>query len=325
MAGRIRSVKPELIADAQFAALTDGAARLYYGLLAVVDDCGRCPAAPSFLAGQIFWGRQRSAGAIGRLLAELAASGIVELYSVRGGRYLQIAGWSDKTSCKYQRIDKHQGERYPAPGSSQSSNGSEIDSSTDSTSDLISERISEGSVTRARAIPGPVPQPPPQPAAAPAAQEPPPKIVATEDPDLLARRALKDRKLRQLEDLRARVARQLGLQYRPLPAFSDRELSDRIREAAVEAKHDLARVEQDIDHVLAVREAEALVKGSVEWLTGGMFEERSWRRALGQTLQDARRRLPPRPSEPAPPLRLAAPADDVPPMRFPPLERRRLP
>src|SRR5205814_1805290 len=104
--GRIRSVKPELIQHPKFGTLTDGAARLFYGLLGLADDHGNCPAAPSFLAGQIFWGRQRSAGAIGKLLVELEVAGWISRYSADGGEYLTIAHWALKGSVTYQLIDK---------------------------------------------------------------------------------------------------------------------------------------------------------------------------------------------------------------------------
>jgi hypothetical protein len=116
--GRIRCVKPELIQQPWFGTLTDAAARTFYGLLGVVDDFGRCAAGPAFIAGQIFWGAQRSANAIGRQLAELERAGIIRRYAARGGEYLEILGWFDKGGPLYQQINKPQGERFPAPISS---------------------------------------------------------------------------------------------------------------------------------------------------------------------------------------------------------------
>jgi hypothetical protein len=122
--GRIRSVKPELLQQPWFATLTDAAARTYYGLLGVVDDCGRCPADPLFIGGQIFWGRQRSAAAITRQLAELERAGILRRYHARGGEYLEIVGWFEKGGPLYQQINKPQGERFPVPESFQDGNDS---------------------------------------------------------------------------------------------------------------------------------------------------------------------------------------------------------
>jgi hypothetical protein len=151
MAGRIRTVKPELIAAPKFAELSDAATRAFYGLLALVDDCGRCPAGASYLHGQIFYMQKRSAASVGKLLAELEAAGWVRRYAAKvdpssrtAGEYLEIVGWSEKGSVTYQRVEKHQGERYPAPEPNRSGNGSGNDSVTDPISDPISDLDPEG-------------------------------------------------------------------------------------------------------------------------------------------------------------------------------------
>lgn len=143
--GRIRTVLPELIASPVFAGLTDGAARLCYGLLAIVDDAGRCHASPSYLAGQIFYIRQRPLNAISKLLGELVAAGLVATYEVDRVQYLEIVGFRPPPkgstlarSLLSQRIDKPQPSQIPAPSWSQSSNCSPNGSTPyhDPTSDL---------------------------------------------------------------------------------------------------------------------------------------------------------------------------------------------
>lgn len=116
---RIRTVKPELIQQEKFATLSDPGARLYYGLLGVVDDGGRCTAAPSFLAGNIFWGKQRSATSIGKLVVELEAAGWIRTYVISGGAYLEIIGWGQKGSTTFQQLDKSKTAilKFPAPES----------------------------------------------------------------------------------------------------------------------------------------------------------------------------------------------------------------
>lgn len=114
MAGRIRSIKPELREHAAFAALTDGAARLFIMAFTLADDTGRCPAGPRFLAGAVFFGRQRSERLVASYLAELADAKLVTLYE-SDGPHLEIVGWREKGSVVHQRIEKPQPARYPAP------------------------------------------------------------------------------------------------------------------------------------------------------------------------------------------------------------------
>jgi len=122
MAGRIRSLKPELREHAPFATLTDGAARLFVMLYTLVDDEGRCPAGARFIAGAIFFGRPRTPAVVGRLLAELASALLVTLYEVDGSPFLEMVGWREKGAVCHQRIDKPQLARYPAPGAARSAN-----------------------------------------------------------------------------------------------------------------------------------------------------------------------------------------------------------
>lgn len=112
--GRIRTVKPELPQQPWFGALSDVAARAFYGLLSLVDDCGRCPADRSYISGQIFWHKRRPARVIDGALDELERAGIIRRYTVRGDTYLEIRGWKDVGGPLYQQISKFQGERFPA-------------------------------------------------------------------------------------------------------------------------------------------------------------------------------------------------------------------
>lgn len=112
---RIRTIKPELREWAPFACLTDGAARLFLMLYTLADDEGRCPAGASYLAGAVFFGRQRSPAVVGRLLAELEDAALVFRYEVKGAPFVEIAEWSVKGSPTYQFIKKPHPHRYPAP------------------------------------------------------------------------------------------------------------------------------------------------------------------------------------------------------------------
>lgn len=127
MAGRIRSIKPELREWLPYAGLTDGAARLFAMMLTLADDAGRLPAAPGFLAGAVFYVRQRSANVIGQLLAEIEAAELVRRYTAQGGSFAEVVGWSDKGHVNYQYISKPQPSRYPAPPWARDRNGNTAD------------------------------------------------------------------------------------------------------------------------------------------------------------------------------------------------------
>jgi hypothetical protein len=120
--GRIRTIKPELIATERFAMLSDAAVRLFLGCYSLVDDEGNCPAGATYLNGQIFYGRPRHKTAIGRLLSEIEAARLVDLYMVDGAQYLGIIGWFEKEAPTHQRIEKPQGARFPRPSSKRSWN-----------------------------------------------------------------------------------------------------------------------------------------------------------------------------------------------------------
>lgn len=129
--GRIRTVLPELITDSKFAALTDAAARLCYGLLAIVDDYGRCSASSSYLAGAIFHTRQRPLSSITKLVHELATAGLIRIYEARGAQYLEISGFQAPLvrsklarSVLSQRVEKPQPSQIPAPSWAGSENDS---------------------------------------------------------------------------------------------------------------------------------------------------------------------------------------------------------
>lgn len=306
MAGRIRSVKPELVQHELFATLSDGAARTYYGLLALVDDAGRCPAAPSYLAGQIFWAKPRALNVIARQITELETAGWVRRYSVRGSVWLEIVGWLDIKSPTYQKIDKRQPARFPAPESCESSTQSTSGSTTPAANDLDQDLDQD----RER-----IPRPPKAP---PIPSRPEPETTA-EERERGARAKIRRRALEHVNKLRETVGAELGQVVRPLHPQDpgERGLLARQLEGASEA---------DIAHVLDVAELEARTQRTVQWLTGAIFEERSWRRALGMTREDAGRpRLSPRPTEPVR-LVLAAPDDDMPALahsRFAPLPQKK--
>ena len=113
MAGRIRSIKPELLEDAKAAKLTDSAWRLFVSGLLLADDFGVLRAEPGQLIGAVFWsasdhGRDVK---IGKLIEELVVSKLWITYSVDDQAYAFYTGWH-----KHQKVDRpNETRRLPTP------------------------------------------------------------------------------------------------------------------------------------------------------------------------------------------------------------------
>lgn len=107
MAGRIRSIKPEIIEDERPASLSDSAWRLWVSMWLVADDHGNCRASVEYLRGKIWWAHTTSPD-VEALLRELAKAGSIVRYIVRGQQYAHVERWE-----KHQRIDNAGTPRVP--------------------------------------------------------------------------------------------------------------------------------------------------------------------------------------------------------------------
>lgn len=114
MAGRIRTIKPEMLEDVRTAELSDGAFRLFIGALLLADDEGRLRADVRYLTGQVFWGAPEdstcSRDQVARARRELVEASILVLYTVRGQEYGLL-----RTFKKHQKIDRPSGPKCPGP------------------------------------------------------------------------------------------------------------------------------------------------------------------------------------------------------------------
>lgn len=109
MAGRIRTIKPELLEDAITAGVSAEAFRLFIGMILLADDYGRLRAEPDWLQCQVFW-KKRNITQMAELVAEL--SPLVLFYEDREQKYAAIRNWS-----KHQKVN-HPGKcRIPEPSS----------------------------------------------------------------------------------------------------------------------------------------------------------------------------------------------------------------
>lgn len=109
MAGRIRTIKPELLEDEKAAALPDNAWRLFVGSWLLADDHGNFRAGERYLAAHIWQDTSRLAEARGGL-RRLAADNFVSIYEVNGEIYAHIRTWA-----QHQRVDNAGKARMPGP------------------------------------------------------------------------------------------------------------------------------------------------------------------------------------------------------------------
>lgn len=111
MAGRIRTLKPELLEDPKTAGLSHAGFRLFVGAILLADDHGRLRCDPRYLSGAIFW----SCGTnVEEALEELRASGLLTLYSVRSDVYAEIRNWA-----KHQKVNHPSQPRIPSSSDSE--------------------------------------------------------------------------------------------------------------------------------------------------------------------------------------------------------------
>jgi len=115
MAGRIRTIKPEVFEDHETGTLTDAGFRLYAGMVAQADDWGNLRAVVAQLCGYVFWSQKKPPD-VAELLRELERKGVIRRYEVDGLPYAAIVGWNDRGHPRYQAVD-HKGKtrRVPPP------------------------------------------------------------------------------------------------------------------------------------------------------------------------------------------------------------------
>lgn len=139
MAGRIRTIKPELLEDEKTASLTNSQWRLFVSLILLADDYGNFRAASSFIDGTVYWAWEgsRQPERTARELDDLAKVGLIHLYEVNGQRYGHLNGWE-----KHQKVIKPGKPRVPCATNSDQLG---ITSSTDLRPPITDQRPSIGS------------------------------------------------------------------------------------------------------------------------------------------------------------------------------------
>ena len=110
MAGRIRSIKPEILEDEKPAGFSSDAWRLWVSMWLVADDHGRLRGAPAWLKGQVFWHKRHESVDVALLIEELAKARVITRYRVADQPYIEVRNWT-----KHQKVDHPGKPRVPAP------------------------------------------------------------------------------------------------------------------------------------------------------------------------------------------------------------------
>lgn len=140
---RIRTIKPEALQHRKVGKLSDRAFRLWVAMLTQSDDEGRlvCDADQLRLIALGYFPRQ-GRSKVEAAIQEVAASGLVQLYTVNGTRYANFPSWKD-----HQRIDRPSKSKLPPPPFDESSTNPQRvldERSTGIGSERIKDQGSEG-------------------------------------------------------------------------------------------------------------------------------------------------------------------------------------
>lgn len=275
MAGRIRSLKPEILEDEKTAALSNLEWRLFVSLFLIADDYGNLRGDPAYVRGQVLWATGESRETVGEALGTLSGLSLLSRYTVRGQSYYHISGWD-----KHQKVEKPGKPRMPGPDQSdpdslcvitvdsresrEESPGPRETLSPDlrsPISDLRPEYLSP-----ARAIP-PTTVPAPSPGPVPSL----------------------DSIWSELEIERQRVAIALSISVQPLLAHDPgrADLASLLAEAARSGARHVAVGQAR--HAIAAAGAEAVASRDTKWLTGAIFTPNNLRRLVGMSLEEAQR------------------------------------
>ncbi len=109
MAGRIRTIKPELLEDEKVSGLSDAAWRLFVSSFLLADDHGRFRAGDKYLAASA-WQDTTLTERAKAAREELEALGRIRVYAVGGELYAEIPTWK-----RHQRVDNAGKPRVPEP------------------------------------------------------------------------------------------------------------------------------------------------------------------------------------------------------------------
>jgi hypothetical protein len=105
---RIRTIKPEFWTSDQIVECSFDTRLLFIGIWNFADDGGIAPHANKSLKMKIFPGEQFTSTDIQRMIDELAANELIQLFEVEYAQYIRVRGW------KHQKIDRPS-FKFPQP------------------------------------------------------------------------------------------------------------------------------------------------------------------------------------------------------------------
>jgi len=110
VAGRIRSIKPEILEDDRTAGLDDATFRMFVSGLLLADDYGNLRANPGLLHASIFWAARDPRESLAKVsagLETLAGLGLWRLYVEHGdmARAVLHREWTPLWMYAYARLD----------------------------------------------------------------------------------------------------------------------------------------------------------------------------------------------------------------------------
>lgn len=108
MAGRARTIKPEILADEKTAMLNHLEWRLFVSVWLIADDYGNLRGEPALIRAHTLWAADSSITSVAAALETLASVSLLSRYSVRGQSYFHITNWE-----RHQRIDRPSKPQMP--------------------------------------------------------------------------------------------------------------------------------------------------------------------------------------------------------------------
>src|SRR6188474_138020 len=287
MAGRIRSIKPEILDDSKCAALTHLEFRLFVGSWLIADDYGNLRGDPDYIRGQIVWGASESRETVAKALETLAGVTLLVPYAVRGQPYLHIAGWD-----KHQKLDRPGKARMPGRDEADCEQKPLVE--TDSRDPREThENIRETHATDLRP-PTSDQDPERELRDGPPALSPDKSVspIDSTTSDLRGKRSQFRKTIRQaLEEGRQRAAKALRKRYIPLLAFDRGLISDLEQHVAItQTSDDLAQLEIQALHAVYMCEL-SVVSGQEDyrWFTGAVFTGGNFAKYAAMSEDEARR------------------------------------
>jgi len=162
---RIRSLKPEALQHRKIGRLSDGAFRLWTGLVTQADDEGRVRwYSDSFRVVAWSYHPTVTDEMVVKLLKEIVSAGLAVPYKVNGIEYLELHDWKEHQKISHPLPSQHPERSQADPGVLQSppEPPGAVTSAPASRApaDLDLDRIGSGSVLPAGAPPVPPPAPP---------------------------------------------------------------------------------------------------------------------------------------------------------------------